>query len=115
MAEERPIDPIAEGRRIAGNYLSKLGWAREWRRTVTREIRPAWNREEMEEKFRRADEMDEEAEAFFSAEYDRLRKDPNPINKEILTVIYKQLAERNDLGFIGKRIVARIKESLRPY
>ncbi|MFA4966902.1 MAG: hypothetical protein WC624_01620 [Candidatus Margulisiibacteriota bacterium] len=114
MAEERPIDPIAEGKRIAGNYLSQLGWAREWRRVATQEIKPAWKREEMEEKFRKADEMEEAAEANFSSEYERIRKDPNPANREILAAIYKQLGNRTDLGFIGKRIVGRIKDSLRP-
>jgi len=115
MAEEKPIDPIAEGKRIAGNYLSQLGWAREWRRTVTREIKPAWTRQDMEDKFTRANEMEEQAEANFSTEYERIRKNTDPVSKQILVEIYKLLANRNDLGFIGKRIVARIKDSLRNY
>jgi hypothetical protein len=114
MAEEN-LDPKAEGRRIAHNYLSQLGWAREWRRTVTREIRPAWNREEMETKFRRADEMEESAEADISREFDRLRSNLTPGTKETLAIILKELGGRNDLGFIGKRIVVRIRKILREY
>jgi len=112
MAEEHP-DPKAEGLRIAHNYLSQLGWAKEWRRTVTSEIRPAWTREEMEGKFRRADEMEEAGEANISREFDRLRNDLSPEKKETLAVILKELGNRNDLGFIGKRIVIRIRDLLK--
>jgi hypothetical protein len=111
MGEEKLV-PKAEGMRIAHNYLSQLGWAREWRRTVTSEIRPAWNREEIEAKFRRADEMDEAAETNISREFDRLRKNNTPETKETLAVILKQLGSRTDLGFIGKRIVSRIRDML---
>jgi len=114
MAEQN-LDPKAEGLRIAHNYLSQLGWAREWRRTVTSEIRPAWNREEMEAKFRRADEMDEAAEAGISREFDRLRKNITPETKETLAAILKELGSRNDLGFIGKRIVSRIRDMLKMF
>jgi len=107
-------DPQAEGRRITRNYLSKLGWAREWRRTITREIRPAWTREEMEEKFRRADALEEEAEANLSSEFERLRKSTEPSARETLKTILADLEHRTDLGYFGKRILARIKEMLRP-
>lgn len=111
MAEERPsIDPKKEGKRIAGNYLSQLGWAREWRRTVTREIRPAWTREEIEGKFRSADALEEQAEANFSAEFERLRRNLSAESKEVLAFILAELGHRNDLGFIGKKIIARIRD-----
>lgn len=106
------MDPIQEGRRIALNYLSKLGWTKEWRRTVFMEIRPAWRREEEEEKFRTADRMLENAEADFSAEFEKLRKDPSPQAKEMLKGIYAVLKNRTDLGFFAKRIVERIRRML---
>jgi len=114
MAEEKPpIDPITLGQRIARNYLSKLGWVREWRRTVQREIRPAWTREELEDKFRRADALEEEAEAEFSAEFDRLRKDSSPSAQETQRAIYEALKMRTDLGFFGKRILERLRQMFR--
>lgn len=109
------MDPKEEGFRIAHNYLSQLGWAKEWRRTVTSEIRPAWTREEMETKFRRADEMEETAETNISREFDRLRKNITPQTKETLAAILKELGSRNDLGFIGKRIVSRIRDLLKTF
>ena len=111
MAEDSPRpDPEEEGKRIAADYLSKLGWVRQWRMTLTREARPAWTREEYEQKMRNADLMEEEAEAFFSSEYDRLRKDGSPEARETLRAVYKVLGHRNDLGFIGARIIQRIKQ-----
>jgi hypothetical protein len=115
MAEpEKPaIDPVHEGQKIARDYLSKVGWTREWRRTVQREIRPAWTREE-EEKFRKADQMEEEAEANLSTEFDRWRKSNLPEAKEVLKTILSELGNRTDLGFFGKRIINRIREMFRP-
>jgi hypothetical protein len=117
MAEEEKSksDATSEGRRIARNYLSKLGWAREWRRTITREIRPAWTREVMEDKFRRADALEEEAEANLSSEFERLRKSAEPSARETLKTILVELGHRTDLGFFGKRILARLREMLRPF
>jgi len=117
MADEEkpPIDPLSLGQRITRDYLSKLGWVREWRRTIQREIRPAWTREELEEKFRRADALEEEAEAAFSAEFERLRKDPNPSARETLRVIYEALKNRTDLGFFGKRIIDRLRQMFRQW
>lgn len=113
-AEKPAIDPIHEGQKIARDYLSKLGWAREWRRTVQREIRPAWTREEEEEKFRKADQMEEEAEANLSTEFDRWRKSDLPEAKAVLKTILNELGQRTDLGFFGKRIINRIREMFRP-
>lgn len=112
MAE---IDPKKEGKRIAHNYLSSLGWARQFRWTITREISPGWTREEMEEKFRRADQMEEEAEADFSQEYERWRKDDSLAAKEVLKTIYQELKNRKDLGFFGKRILARLRHRYEGY
>ncbi|MBI5699632.1 hypothetical protein HZC35_04890 [Candidatus Saganbacteria bacterium] len=109
------IDPINEGQKIARGYLSKLGWAREWRRTVEQEIRPAWTREEEEEKFRKADQMEEDAEANLSTEFDKWRKSNMPEAKAVLRTILNELGNRTDLGFFGKRIIDRIKEILRPF
>lgn len=109
------IDPIHEGQKIARDYLSKLGWAKEWQRTVEQEIRPAQTREEEEGKFRKADQMIEDAEANLSAEFDKWRKSDRPEAKEVLSTILKELGDRTDLGFFGKRIVDRIRVILRPF
>ncbi len=87
MAED--FDPVEEGKRIAREYLSKRGWAREWRRS-------------------------EEAEETFSAKVERWRKDPSPQAKEVLRVIAQILGSRKDLGFFGKRIVDRLTRELGP-
>ena len=113
--EEKPkIDPVHEGQKIARDYLSRLGWAREWKRTVQQEIRPASTREEEEEKFRKVDRMEEEAEANLSAEFDKWRKSNLPEAKEVLRTILNELGNRTNLGFFGKRIINRIKEMFRP-
>ena len=108
MAEEK--DPKVEARRIAGAYLSKLGWTREWRRAIVNEIPPDWRTEDIEVKNRRADTMEEEAETEFSSEFEAMRKSSDPNSKEILREILRILGSRSDLGFIGKRIIARLKE-----
>lgn len=112
MAEaERPqLDPISEGRRIARDYLSKLGWAREWKRVIWTEVPMAWQKNEMEDKRRRADEMEIEAEAGFSSAFERLRKETSESARQTLRAIYDVLKERKDLGFIGTRILARLRE-----
>ena len=110
MAEE--FDPANVGKRIVANYLSGLGWAREWRRTAMREVRPEWTREEMEEKFRRCDRMEEEAEGAFSREVERLRKDLSKGATEVIRTIVKLLEKRTDLTFLGKSIVGHLKREL---
>lgn len=109
--EERPqLDPSAEGRRIARDYLSKLGWAREWKRVIWTEVPMAWQKNEMEDKRRRADEMELEAEAGLSSAFERLRKETSESSKQTLRAIWNELKERKELGFIGTRIMARIRE-----
>ena len=80
---------------------------------MQRESRPAWTREE-EEKFHKADQMEEDAEANLSTEFDRWRKSNLPEAKEVLKIILNELGQRNDLGFFGKRIINRIKGMFRP-
>lgn len=106
---EKEFNPTEEGRRIAREYLSKRGWAKEWRRALNTQLYPAVQREEFEEKERRIDRMEEEAEAGFSNAYDRWRKDESPPAREVLRAIYDLLGKRTDLGFIGTRIVDRLK------
>ncbi|MBU0573270.1 MAG: hypothetical protein ABIJ26_01520 [Candidatus Margulisiibacteriota bacterium] len=102
------MDP---GQTIASTYLSKLGWAREWRRNLNRELYPAARREDLEEKERQVDRLEEEAEAYFSTEYEILRKQDTPEAKQALRSILNMLGHRTDLGFIGKRIVDRIRRT----
>lgn len=115
MMAEGQFNPVEEGRRIAREYLSKRGWAREWRRTLSRQLYPEVQREEFEEKQRRCDQMEAEAEEFFSAAYERWRKDPSPQAKQILRTIYEMLGKRLDLGFFAKRIIDRLKREFSPF
>lgn len=107
MAEE--FNPAEEGRRLAREYLSKRGWAREWRRALNTQLYPAVLREELETKERRVDQMEEEAEAGFSREYEKWRRDESPAGREVRKAIFDLLGRRRDLGFIGRRIVDRLK------
>ena len=108
MAEEE-FNYLEEGRRIARTYLSKHGWAREWRRTLNRQLYPEVNREEFEAKERQCDQMEEEAEEIFSAAYEKWRKEDNPAGREVRRGMYEILGKRSDLGFFAKRIVDRLK------
>ncbi len=108
MAEEN-INPLETGRRIAREYLSKKGWAGEWRRALNTQLYPAVEREEFEAKERQADDMEESAEAYLSNQYDKWRRDPAPEAKEVLRGIYELLGPRRDLGFIATRIVDRLR------
>ena len=110
MAEE--FNPSEAGRRIAREYLSKLGWAKEWRRTLNTQLYPAVEREVLEEKERHVDQMEEAAEAGLSTAYDQWRHDLSPQAREVLQGIYEILGKRSDLGFIAKRIVERIRATL---
>ena len=107
MAENQ-IDHRETGRKIAREYLSKRGWARERRRSLERQINPAFAREEFEEKQRQCDRMEEEAEAFISSQYEELRRSSAPAAKEAMSGIYELMGKRTDLGFFAKRIVDRI-------
>jgi hypothetical protein len=112
MAEES--DPFEIGRRIAREYLSKRGWAGEWRRSLSRQIYPAFLREELEAKERQVDQMEEDAEALFSQEYDRWRKEPEPASSQVLRGIQAVIGRRTDLGLIAGRIRDRINRGFSP-
>ncbi len=116
MAEEREIkDPQAEGLRIARNYLSRIGWTREWKRYFTTQISGNWSREDIEEKNLKADAMEEEAEAELSTAFEELRKRNDTDAKLTMEAILKMLGNRRDLGVIGKSIVERIRKMLMPF
>ena len=70
MAEEK-INPQVEGTKIVKKYLSELGWAREFKRMVTRQLIPAI---EKDVKFREGDKMEEAADENFGREIDRWRE-----------------------------------------
>ncbi len=103
------MDPKSLGKQIARAYLTKLGWVRELRRNTAREIRPMWTREEMEDKAQRLDALQEEAEGELSSKVEELRVKTDSDSKETLYSIYEELKTRTDMGFIGKRIVAYLK------
>ncbi len=111
MAEQFE-DAIKEGKRIAHNYLSQLGWARTSTQTGIRHILPAWTREEREEIFRRSDQRIDDAEEKFGKEVDRYRKEGTKFARKVLETVLNELKGRTDLGFFGKRMVARLKEEL---
>lgn len=111
MAEEE-LNPVKEGQRIVKEYLSKRGWALEWRRSLGRQLYPAVNREEFEDKQRQCDRLEEDAEEIFSREVERWRKDTSPEAKEVLQAIVDAIGKRSDLGFYAKRIVERLKREL---
>lgn len=113
MAE--PFNSKEEGRRIANEYLSKWGWARERRRSLDRQVNPGFQREEFEEKERQCDRAEEDAEEIFSAKVERYRQDSSPQSKEVLWVIVDIMGKRTDLGFFAKRIIDRLKRELGPF
>ena len=112
MAED--FDPFKEGQRIAREYLSKLNWAREWRRSLNTQLYPAFQREEFEQKQRQCDQLDEEAEAGFSSAFEKWRKEDNPAGQAVRQGMFALLGRRTDLGFFGKRIVERLKREFSP-
>jgi hypothetical protein len=108
MAEETPeLDPGLEARRIVNKYLSELGWAKEYKNMVVRQLIPAI---EKDVKLRQGDEMELAADEHFGAEMDRLRKDGSKPSKAVLSRILELLGKRSDLSFFAKRIMARLKE-----
>ena len=115
MAEERSweeADYIAEGKRIVREYLSGMGWVRSHRSMIYREVRPAVQREEAEEKFRQLSEKEEGVEWKFGQEVDRWRKSEDKNRRIVLEEIVKALGNRRDLGFFGRRIVDRVKREI---
>jgi hypothetical protein len=107
MAED--FEPLAEGLRIARTYLSKLGWAKERRRALNTQLYPGVLREELEEKERQCDQMEEEAEAYFSSEFEKWRKEASLAGQEVRRGLFQLLGPRRDLGFFGQRIVDRLR------
>jgi len=110
MAED--FDPTKEGQRIAREYLSKRGWADEFRRTTYRQTYAAFQREELEAKEREIDRRQQEAEDVFSQQVERFRSDPSPQAKEVLFAIVDILGNRSDLGVFAKRIIKRLKQEI---
>ena len=106
------INPQQEGQRIAAEYLDMLGWVRSLRRVINDEIYPAADAEKREIRLRQADQKENDAETFLSAEFDRWRKDPSPEAKEVLKGVLALLGPRHDLGFIGNRVVGHIRRML---
>lgn len=113
MAEA--FNPKEEGHRIANEYLSKRGWAREWRRSLDRQVNPGFQREEFEEKEQQCDRTEEDAEAIFSAKVEQYRRDGSPQAKAVLWSIVDIMERRTDLGFFAKRIIDRLKRELGPF
>ncbi|OGC22704.1 hypothetical protein A2291_01090 [candidate division WOR-1 bacterium RIFOXYB2_FULL_42_35] len=109
------FDPVLEGRRIANSYLSKRGWTQEWRRTLNQRIHPSFQRQEFEDKQRQCDQLEEDAEAFLSAEVERWRHDHSPQAKEVLRTILAVLGGRTDLGFFAQKIMGHISRYLGPF
>lgn len=109
------FDPVVEGRRIANNYLSKRGWAGEWRRTLNRQIQPAFQRQEFENKQNQCDQLEDDAEEFLSIEVEHWRHSSNPEAKEVLRTILSILERRTDLGLLAKKLVTHIKTYLGPF
>lgn len=107
MAEE--IDPRAEGIKIVNKYLSELGWAREFKRSVVRQLIPAI---EKEPKLQRGDQMEEEADGNFGREVDIWRKEGTKGSRDVLRVVFDRLRHRSDLSYFGKRMIERLKEEL---
>lgn len=112
MAEE--FKPREVGHRIAAEYLSKRGWARERRRVLGRALYPAFQREEIEAKQKEVDQLEQEAEDGFSRSVERWRSSILPQKKDVLRSIVEMLDKRTDLGFFAKRIVERLKRELGP-
>jgi hypothetical protein len=113
MAEPE-FNPTEVGKSIAREYLSKHGWAGEWRRTLSRQFYPGCQREEFEAKQRQCDQMEEEAEEVFSRNVERWRRSVLPQKREVLQAIVDMMGKRTDLGFFAKRIVDRLKRELGP-
>ena len=110
MAEEAPeIDPVVEARRIVNKYLSELGWAKEYKNMVVRQLIPAI---EKDIKLRQGDEMELAADEHFGAELDKLRGERSKISKAVLVKILELLGKRSDLSYFAKRMVNRLKEDL---
>jgi len=110
MAEEAPeVNPVKEARRMVNMYLSELGWSREKKRTVERQLIPAV---EKNPKIRDAEEVELMADEHFGAQLDKWREERSKTSWLVLTEVVKLLGKRNDLSVFGKRMINRIKEEL---
>ena len=110
MAEEQEINVQQEGNRIVNKYLSELGWAREYKREVARQLLPAI---ELEPKLADGDVMEQDAEGNFARECDEWRIKVEEGSKDaldVLEIVYKRLKDRRDLGIIGKNMIHRLKD-----
>ncbi|MFH1347373.1 MAG: hypothetical protein ABIH22_01655 [Candidatus Margulisiibacteriota bacterium] len=112
MAEE--FNPREVGRRIAAEYLSKRGWAREWRQALNRQLYPGFQRDEFEAKEKECDRIESEAEDVFSRSVERWRQSILPQKNEVLAVMVEMMGGRTDLGYFAKKIVERLKRELGP-
>jgi hypothetical protein len=111
MSEEASeIDPAAEARRIANKSLSELGWAKEFKNQVIRQLIPPIERDV---KLRQAEEMELAADEHFGAAVDSWRAERSDLSKAVLKEIVNRLGKRADLTFFGQRIVRRLKDELR--
>lgn len=112
---EAEFNPEEAGKRIAREYLSKRGWALEWRRSLNRQLYPGFQREELEAKERQCDQLEEDAEAILSSEVERWRHDPSPEARQVLRAIFDVLGKRTDLGFFAKKIVEHLKRQFESF
>ena len=110
MAEEIPeIDPGKEARRIVNRYLSEVGWAKEYKNMVVRQLIPAI---EKDVKMRQGDDMELAADEHFGTEVDRWRVERTKLSRSVLSKILELIGKRSDLSYFAKRMVGRIKEEL---
>jgi hypothetical protein len=110
MAEEKlEIDAGAEARRIVNKYLSELGWAREFKNMVLRQLLPAV---EKDAKMKQGDEMELAADENFGREVDRWRAERSKASKAILSKVLELLGKRSDLSYFAKRVINRLKEEV---
>jgi hypothetical protein len=112
MAES--FDYKKEGRRIAAAYLNRLGWIGEQKRFAAGEVRTLKDREVLEEKFRQAQEREEEAGGKLAEEVDVWLKSKDPMRFVVLEEVYQILEKRGDLDFFGKQTLTRLKKALPP-
>jgi hypothetical protein len=110
MAEEIPeTDPGTEARKIVNKYLSELGWAKEYKNMVVRQLIPAI---EKDVKLRQGDDMELAADEHFGTEVDRWRNERSKLSRSVLSKIVELIGKRSDISFFAKKMVSRIKEGL---
>jgi hypothetical protein len=106
------IDPAVEARKIYGRYLTQLHLSRNNLNWVVGRLIPSHDKiEDRDHAEAKLDELDE----WFGREVDKWRNDDSPAAKEVLKQLVSNLATRNDLTLISKRIIHRLKEELGGY